>query len=70
MDFVIEKGIPMSRTNNKFPLKQMEIGDSFVVPLERTIALRMAIQRLKLSNSKLKFATRTDGNGVRAFRVA
>ena len=59
---------------NKYPFKEMEIGDSFFVDTDgskKEIAralnrLAPACQRLK----PLKFTVRTEGTGVRCWRIA
>ena len=83
--FTIEKGIPApvrgSATN--FPLTQMEIGDSFLVPVDfadqspeavtlakRKVASLAAARQGVTKTTGSKFAVRRLENGVRVWRTA
>ncbi len=69
----IERGIPVPlnsvKRSSKYPLREMEVGDSFSIPKD---------QRLQLSSymtsagrdMNAKFISRQDGNIVRVWRVA
>ena len=84
MTFVIEKGIalpaakggPLGKGKNKYPWKEMEVGDSFYTPAPegRTLAkYRPTISgcaSLAAKRLGMKFATRRDGDGLRVWRVA
>ena len=70
----IEKTIPIPRahaTRGKYPFHQMEIGDSFVVPVDRRIAASVACDWYKRKHG-MKFVTRKteDGKFVRVWRIA
>ena len=75
--FHIEKGVPIPEYHgtSKFPLLDMEVGDSFVAPLSDRKALQNAITRIHKKNRTFKFITRTvNGRGragrqVRIWRV-
>lgn len=64
----IEKGvpIPLRGGGEKFPLDEMEIGDSFLIPIKTR--MRLQYYTKKLSNKK--FVTKTvDKENVRCWRV-
>lgn len=70
----IEKNIPIPRSHAegvKYPFPQMEIGDSFVVPIDRRVAVCMACLRYKEKHGK-QFTTRKteDGKSIRVWRIA
>ena len=69
-DFHIEKGVPIPEFHglSKFPLLNMEIGDSFVAPLSDKKALQNAITRIHKRNRTFKFITRTVNGRGRAGR--
>lgn len=59
----IEKGIPVHAKSNvlaRFPLRAMEVGDSFTVPNEECQKLRVAIvsMRNSVTGSNMRFTTR------------
>lgn len=67
---VVQKGygLPEKRMMYAYPYEEMEIGDSFVVPLE-------ARQRVMNANSRafkrlgMRFSARREGDQVRVWRV-
>lgn len=63
---VIEKGIPIP---NKFPFKDMEVGDSFLIPenIPRT-TVQVAAARYGKPLGKL-FTIRKTPDGARCWRV-
>ena len=70
----IEKSIPIPRahaTRKEYPFPQMEIGDSFVVPIDRRVAVGVACHSYKKKHGK-QFTTRKteDGKFVRVWRIA
>jgi len=73
----IEKGVPIPEYSqiSKFPLLDMEIGDSFVAPLVDKKALTNAITRIHKRNQTYKFITRTvtgrgrTGKQTRVWRI-
>lgn len=77
----IEKGVPIPKSesgnNSKYPLKIMEVGDSFLVPYKegkksRDTQSRMtsiiAAYRNKHDVTK-KFVTKAEEGGVRVWRI-
>ena len=76
-EYHIEKGVPIPEYSqiSKFPLLDMEIGDSFVAPLVDKKALTNAITRIHKRNQTYKFITRTvtgrgrTGKQTRVWRI-
>lgn len=72
-EFKIEKGIPVAKGRGpgfKYPLPDMEVGDSFLAPGQRNSggATRSAYQYGKRTGKKFRTATVT--GGVRIWRTA
>jgi hypothetical protein len=76
MNYNIDKNIPHPNFNRvKYPFKDMEVGDSFFVPLDGVDALTIknrlncAVRdnSLKLS---FKFAQKRENNGYRVWRIS
>ena len=69
----IEKNVPMLPPGHRsysYPfLKDMDIGDSFLVPLKDIVKVRNAVQFLSKKSGR-KFESRTLENGVRTWRVS
>lgn len=86
MTYTIEKNIPVSRKLGgrglKYPIDQMDVGDSFAVPLvkpknrwgqhpEQAAVGRCIIEWTKRNAPGKKFTTRkVDDNTLRVWRVA
>jgi hypothetical protein len=69
--FQIEKNIPVPSKASLYPFRQMEIGDSFLVPADAITRARSALTAFRSANDNFKFATRTlDGGALRIWRVA
>jgi hypothetical protein len=70
MEIQIEKGIaiPMGK-NATYPFRQMEVGDSFLIP-GKTTAQTAGIVTSARMRTGWKFATRTTPDGVRIWRTA
>lgn len=76
--YAIEKGVPMPDRPARYPFRDMEIGDSFVVPI-RGGEHREPIYRRRISAAASDFRKRTglkwyfrterDLDGLRVFRV-
>lgn len=78
MSFVIESGVPMvgtrrGRKATNFPFRDMEIGDSFVIPCDSQDPKAVANWRRKLLNAKrgleAVFATAIVPEGLRVWRT-
>ncbi len=73
--FVIEKGVPKPDKKGmkaKYPLGQMEVGDSFLIPTEGKDAQRSVQTECGSHWTRLKpkkFASRQVEGGVRIWRV-
>jgi len=81
-EFKIEKNVPIPARRgggppNKYPWRDMEVGDSFFVPANGKSrnalmrALTSSTQSKSLARDGLKFTARTDAeaNGVRVWRI-
>jgi len=81
MDFVVESGVPMSvsprgrrASPSKFPLHQMQVGDSFLIPCNVQDKKAVDSWRRKLAVAKKrmeggKWATATVSDGLRVWRT-
>lgn len=69
-DFVIEKNIPIPNPGTRgsgFPLREMEVGDSFVVPYSQVSSIYTLSKQLRPK----KFLTRKlDAKTSRVWRTA
>ena len=74
-EFKIDKGVPMPKLrggpgrNPIYPLGDMEVGDSFLVPGEKRSSLRSAIQMYGKRYGK-RFSLRTVDGGQRVWRLS
>lgn len=76
-EFKIEKSVPVPASlagrRAKYPWRDMDVGDSFFVPLngeQRLTDLRSQVSRAAYSAfGKGGSATRQEGNGVRVWRI-
>ena len=73
----IDKNVPIPNYNmHKYPLHELQVGDSFVVPLSEKKHVRSAIGRAHIKNENLRFLTRTvsgrgrAGKQMRVWRIA
>lgn len=71
----IEKNLPAPASKiarNKYPFGQMEVGDSFLVPLEGKYAFRIQSNMLSAARRyrPKRFATRSETDGVRVWRIS
>lgn len=68
----IEKGVevPRNERGSKFPLDEMEVGDSFLVPSEMSASIRNAVAYYRFRNGKGTLITKTyDDGSVRVWRT-
>ena len=77
MEIKIEKGVPLpsvghDRRPSKYPIKDMQVGDSFFVPLEDDPIFTRARQTIYVSARRcgVKVAVRKKEAGLRVWRVA
>lgn len=72
-EYVIEKGIPFEPVRKRtiaFPLGEMEIGDSFVMPLHKRNSFTAALTYRRRNGLGGKFRTRMiDKETVRVWRI-
>lgn len=67
----IEKHVPIPPTSAaKFPVGELDVGDSFVVPKELGPAARNHVQYFRRGHPHSKFVTRLVENGLRIWRVS
>jgi len=72
--FKVESNVPMpprqNHRNPKYPLKEMKVGDSFLIPgkaeKQGAISGYMTARQRELG---MKFATRKEGNDLRVWRT-
>ena len=75
MPYEIEKNVPRPNgvaARQEYPFRDMEIGDSFAVPVNLTHKVQPAITQWQRRHTDFKFVTRTDkAEGIiRVWRVA
>ena len=78
-EYKIEKGIPLAPKTqlrrSRYPFSQMEVGDSFFVPVEADVELGLLHHRVHSCASYMgkrlgrKFTTRSNETGVRVWRT-
>ena len=71
--YKIEKGVALPTIHrtytSKYPLAEMEVNDSFLVPDKTTKSVQPSITTYKKKNPKARFALRSEGEGCRVFRL-
>ena len=75
MSITVDHHIPIPTNtgkgaHRKFPLPDMRPGDSIHIPRKDAINARSAIQYFKMRNPGVGFTTRTEGDGIRVWRIA
>ena len=66
--FKIDKDVPMPNMWQKYPLGDMEIGDSFFLPRAKTQNISPMLRKYSIRNNK-KFSVRAVDGGVRVWRI-
>ena len=71
-EFKIEKGVPKpARAGySKYPLRKMEVGDSFFIETGDPSVIRSNVTIFSKRNPGYKFSTRKEGTGIRIWRIA
>jgi hypothetical protein len=74
MKFKLEKDIPIPAKQmrirpSKYPFNKMEIGESFLVPLNKLKTIRTAIGLYKKKHPEWGYASRTLPEGFRIWRI-
>ncbi len=71
--FTIEKNHPIPKGRAKYPLDQLEVGDSFFIPevdKERHKNIRIYVSGwARRSKTGMKFTTRAVDDGIRVWRT-
>lgn len=68
-DFPIEKGVPIrGNTPRRYPLREMEVHDSFFVPNKTPGGLSSSLRHARQVTG-YRFTTRTVEGGVRVWRI-
>ncbi|MCP4410748.1 MAG: hypothetical protein GY807_24010 [Gammaproteobacteria bacterium] len=69
-DYPIEKGVPQPgrRTNNRYPLREMDVGDSFFISASEQPRVVNATSYFGSRNNR-KYSCRLHGDGYRVWRV-
>ena len=74
--FTVTKGIPIPKNNarygrSKYPFGEMEVGDSFFIPLAPTASLKVSVYRAARVNYGVKRSIRiaAEKSGMRVWRV-
>lgn len=66
--YKIEKGVPIPESNAQYPWKEMEVGDSFTVPIEKKRRLESARYAWGKRYGK-KFTVKAEGDKARIWRI-
>ena len=71
--FTIESGVEMPETRGRpmtYPFAEMQVGDSFAVPVEKLVAVRSALSKWRQANGGGKeFSVRKHEGAYRCWRV-
>jgi|13_taG_2_1085334.scaffolds.fasta_scaffold01812_1 hypothetical protein len=77
MTITIEKNVPIPQRTRlpELPFGDMEVGDSFLVPLQMqdsqsVASLRQRVSRYQRANDPKRFSTVKSEGGMRVFRIA
>ena len=67
----VDKNIPIPRNKHSYPLKDMEIGDSFFVEVKNNAEKHTVRSSVNYTGGLLghKYATRSVENGIRIWRI-
>lgn len=67
----IDKNTPIPERNKKYPIGELEVGDSFETTIDNVLRLRGAVSFYKRTHPGTNFTTRSIGTDkVRVWRVA
>lgn len=67
----VDKNVPPPRQRGKYPWRQMEVGDSFLVPEGMENSVRYAASYFRKRNPDYKFMVRKQEDGTyRCWRIA
>lgn len=70
MEYTID-GIPVRQDKPKarFPIKRLQIGESFLVPFQEEQVLRRAAANYNMAHKDRKISCRIEDGGVRCGRI-
>jgi len=78
--YAVQKNVPLPQSSKKYPIDQMKVGDSFVVPCDSAciakvrnlVCSNLQYWKQKKGKKGIKFATRQTENklGIRVWRTA
>ena len=73
LEYKIEKNIPIplrGGESSPFPFSKMEIGDSFLIPINQRSKMQSRLYKyLQENKDKAFISRRTDDNNVRVWRI-
>lgn len=58
----IDTGVPTPEPRLKYPLAQLEVGQSFVIPLEKRVSISSSISMVKKKYPDRKFTVRKESD--------
>lgn len=67
--YKIEKGIEIPTATSKFPLYNLEVGDSFFVEEKKMASLRSCASKWNKKNAPEQLTVRKVKGGVRVWRI-
>jgi hypothetical protein len=70
MEFAIEKDVPVFRNSMKFPFGQMEVGDSFLAPIDKAPRLRSAAHNYGRRHNMVFTVSKVSDTEFRCWRIA
>lgn len=67
----LTKDVPMPETlpRRRYPIPDMEVGDSFTYPAKRRSSVTAATSKFKLKFPKREFTWRVEGDRIRLWRI-
>lgn len=69
MDVKIDSNVPLPESRGTYPLDQLEVGDSFSVPVEKTQSLRSTVYLFNKTHPDKKFTVKSKGGETRVWRL-
>ncbi len=74
MAIKIDKGIPIPpvarKHANGWPFAAMNVGDSFIVPIDKRVSARTAVSSWHQRNKEQRLTGRSTRDGFRVWRIA
>lgn len=69
VEFEIDKGIPVKVSSSKYPLEEMEVGDSFLAPKNQRPSISTRMTMLKKTMGREYTSRTVSEDEVRVWRV-